>query len=466
MTNESVFVILLFVTLLFGRNEAFIFDRPSQIRSNPIPIISFGNSYSSSSYSSLTSLKLHRFNGGYDPASPLRWTPQEAAEFTIFHQGEPLYIGLQLRMAIQRWTGTDLAEFLTRLYLGQKVEAEQHSSRFPSLSPATLGEESKHRETKSRIVYEPRNVRTPKWKGLETREGVLALKELLKEALSPDTMDSREIARFAEVFLLKEYKWPNQNLNSTIGLTPINLLPKNNGTARKILFEGDSFYTQGHSRTIARILLWIRKERSTPFKWEDIVVMVTLLEHEHKEARPMQLKDFYETLVAHIPLTTKEKTRMVERLALGGWSSSDIPKFMAMILPEDSQKVNTTMLEDGLFRDIPSAAERDAQNERVSSDDDDDENEEDDQFRLETTEEQVLLVSRLKRATLSLRSEYDQLVQSYWKQLERPNGKKNLAKDNKRNSKRGNDASRSSAGNAVIISQTARDRPLDRLTML
>jgi hypothetical protein len=453
MISESVYPI--FVALLIGRSQAFFSVAPSQRRTKVLPLVSIGRPQNSSfSSSSVTILKLHQFNGGYDPASPLTWTPQQAAEFTMFHQGEPMYIGLQLRTAIKRWTGTDLAEFLTRLYLGQKVEPEQQSYRSSSLSPATIGEESKHRETKSKIVYEPQNVRTPQWRGLETREGVLALKELLKEALSPDTMDPREIARFAEAFLLKEYKWPNQRINPIMGFTTNKFPRSNNNTmVPEIAFEHDSFYSRGHSKIIARIILWIRKERSVPFKWEDIVAMVTLLEHEQKEARAMQLTDFYETLVAHIPLTTKDKTRMVERLALGGWSSSDIPKFIAKILPDEERNTDHTLLEDGSFGDIPSATERDTRNNDNASRHDN-QNEESDRSSLGAIEDQVLLVSTLKRATLSLRSEYDQLVQSYWKQLERPNAKKKLQKDNKRNSKRGTGATKASPSNALLISHT------------
>eukprot|EP00536_Pseudo-nitzschia_multiseries_P019426 jgi/Psemu1/60704/gm1.60704_g len=117
-----------------------------------------------------TRLHYHLFNGGYNPASPLTWTPQEAAEFTIFHDGSPEHAGMQLRTAVQHWTGTDLAEFLTRLYLGH-LEADSDNAINNSI--INNSEEIK----KKKIVYEPQNVRSPKWKGLESREGILALKD-------------------------------------------------------------------------------------------------------------------------------------------------------------------------------------------------------------------------------------------------------------------------------------------------
>jgi hypothetical protein len=431
MRNRSV--VALVVAVIFGRNAAFIFDKTRSAQrcrlpsSNliPYPLIS------------ANSLHAHRFNGGYDPASPLTWSPQQAAEFTIFHQGEPKYIGLQLRMAIQHWTGTELAEFLTRLYLGQIVEEKQQPVRSSS-SPWTFGEESRHVEVKKKLVYEPQNVRAPQWKGLETREGILALKDLLKEALSTDTLRSREIARFAESFLLKEYKWPSRRIKETNG-TPANKqqMMKNN-TVPAIVFENDSFYTCGHAKTLARILWWIRKEKSSSFEWDDFVDMLTLPEHESKETAPLQLVEFYQTLVSHTPLSTMEKTQMVGRMALGGWSASEIPRFVTKILPDDAKSGNATFTEDDSFTDMPSAA--DVASQQDNKNEKKDKKEIDDQSILDATEEQVLLVSTLKRATLSVRSEYDQLVQSYWKQVEIPNSKKSPAKDTGRRSRTIKDA--------------------------
>ena len=292
-----------------------------------------------------TELNPHRFNGGYDPSSPLAWTPLQAAEFTIFHDGTPHHAGMQLKSTIQHWGGADLAEFLTRLYLGDLVN-----------DTASDG----HRNGK-KVVYEPRNVRTPQWEGLETREGILALKDLLKESLSKESLSAQEVARFAEAFLLKDYRWP----------VP---LPESNATSlaecysnlrsAKIEFENDSFYGLGHSRTIARVLLAIRKERGyNEFNSNDIALMVTLPEHGDKgrEEIPMQMIDFFRTVSAYTSLTAKDKAKIVQRMAMSGWLSGGIPNFMAELLPDESLSENHSVDEiwksqGDAFLDFPTKA--------------------------------------------------------------------------------------------------------------
>ena len=292
----------------------------------------------------------HRFNGGYDAASPLTWTPQQAAEFTIFHDGTPQHAGMQLKSTIQHWHGDDLAQFLTRLYLGQLED------------DTTTNEGEGHRSGK-KVVYEPKNVRNPRWKGLETREGILALKDLLKESLSKEALSAQEIARFAESFLLKDYRWPLP-------------MPKANATSanetlaeiiskpRKIEFENDSFYSLGHSRTIARILLAIRRERGyDEFNWNDIALMVTLPEKrdEDREETPMQMIDFFRTITAYTSLTAADKAMIVQRMAMSGWLSKSIPNFMAKLLPEETLTENHSVdeiwrLQGDAFLDFPSEA--------------------------------------------------------------------------------------------------------------
>ena len=235
--------------------------------------IGFESPLSRVSYcSASTRLYPHRFNGGYDPSSPLTWTPQQAAEFTIFHHGSPEYIGMQLRSTIQHWSGKDLAEFLTRLYLGQPLAEQQtqigqqtSSTSSPwSSFVVTHNHRGDRQENTKKLRYEPNNVRTPQWKGLDSREGILALQSLLKEALSYDVLDPQEIARFAEAFLLKEYKWPKQGMEQTQTSTNNMTYSKQEKKDQKlmILFEQDSFYSRGHAKTLARVLWSVQKTSS------------------------------------------------------------------------------------------------------------------------------------------------------------------------------------------------------------
>jgi len=337
-----------------------------------------------------TRVNLHRFNGGYDPESPLTWTPKQAAEFTIFHEGSPQYAGMQLKTAIKHWSGENLAEFLTRLYLGQKVSSNDN--------------DIDHNNRKE-LVYEPQNVRSPQWKGLNTREGIFALKDLLKEALSKESLSAREISRFAQEFFLKEYKWPSKNLQLTTS----------NSSQSEVVFENDSFYTLGHARTLARIIWSVRKERNFDFTWEDIVLMVTLPEKNDKdrETTPFQLIEFFQTIASGTPLTAKDKANIVKRMAMSGWCAGSIPRFMAELLPVETMNQNHTVSEIGIavgnsFLDFPSALEEKK----------DDEQEKKIGIIGGTDEGQSL-----KSAKEIVQSEYEELVQSYWKKVEVPTPK-------------------------------------------
>jgi hypothetical protein len=365
-----------------------------------------------------TSLHPHRFNGGYDPASPLTWTPKAAAEFTIFHESPstPEFIGMQLRTAIQHWSGTDLAEFLTRLYLGERAEPVAYP-KIADPSPWSMGQESKIQlPQQNKLVYEPENVRAPRWKGLKTREGILALKVLLKEAVSMDTLEAKEVARFAEAFLLKEYKWPTRREDKE----------------GEIVFEQDSFYTQGHAKTLARLFWSIRKEKASAYDHNDFVAMVTLPEKEKKETAALQLEEFFQTLMAQASLTEEDKATMVQRLAIGGWSPSAIPKFTVLAGLSSKATKNSTALEiavaDDSFLDFPSAhdAQKKTDGKKVTKDVVEEIIEKlgDNSTDLVLSEEQVLLSSQLRRARATISLEYDKLVNSYWKQVEIPNQKK------------------------------------------
>jgi hypothetical protein len=368
-----------------------------------------------------TELHLHRFNGGYDPASPLTWTPQQAAEFTIFHEGTPQHAGMQLKTTIQHWTGTDVAEFLTRLYLGQLANDNITNN------DDGIGIQS----TTKKVVYEPKNVRTPQWEGLDTREGVFALKDLLKEALSKEALSAQEVSRFAEAFLLKDYRWPSQiqksnsDSNST---TSIGASILSNSQAGEVVFEDDSFYSLGHARTIARVLLAVRKERGyDDFTWSDIIVMVTLPEQrdEEREAIPMKMIEFLRTISACIALTATDKANIVRGMAMSGWLSASIPKFMAELLPAETMSEDHSVdpihaFQGDSFFDFPTAAtvsEANAKKEKKNT------------SAIDIAVAKVAkVVGKKDRSTTSPKqarsskdivgSEYEDLVQSYWKKVE------------------------------------------------
>ena len=366
-----------------------------------------------------TELHPHRFNGGYSPASPLTWTPQQAAEFTIFHEGIPQDAGMQLRSTIQHWGGADLAEFLTRLYLGQVAT---DATNCAEVSKST-----------QKMVYEPQNVRSLQWEGLETREGVFALKDLLREALSKESLSAQEISRFAEEFLLKEYRWPTrvQKSNSTVTSTS-----SSKSQLGEIVFEHDSFYSLGHAKTIARVLLAVRKERGyDEFNSNDIASMVTLPERrdEDREVIPMKMIEFLRTVSSYTSLTAADKANIVSRMAISGWLSASIAKFMAELFPAETLSENHSVdeiwkLQGDAFFDFPTtatAAEKDSKKEKI------------DFSSIDIAVAKVAKAIGKNKSSLSSRrkdtakdknvqeNEYEKLVQSYWKKVEVAPGLKN-----------------------------------------
>lgn len=340
-----------------------------------------------SSPPSLTILHPHRFNGGYDPSTPLTWTPQQAAMFVMFHHGEPKYAGLQLKTAIQHWSGFDLAEFLTRLYLGQPCSSNG----------------SNLQEQERQVMYEPQNVRSPQWKGLETREGIVALKDLLTAALAEETLQAREVARFADAFLLKEYKWPAPRRSPDENEHEVGY--SNDGTTTKegvVAFECDSFDSQGHSVALAHVL-WAARQESmgTPYTWDDIVGMTTLPELEDKEAMPMQLTDFFKTLIALMPMSAADRASMVQGMALGGWEAANLSTFMAKMFPSELGD------DDDERSSITNWSFLHSNNIIID---------EEDYSTIEETRQKI----SARTAQNDMQSEFDQLVQDYWKRTEIP----------------------------------------------
>jgi hypothetical protein len=427
MNSFSTIVVLLLGTNQSSSSAFLLRDRegPGQIR-----ILNKHSCPSSSSSSGTIVLNVHRFNGGYDPSSPLTWTPQQAAEFAIFHEGTPHHAGMQLRTAIQHWRGDDLAEFLTRLYLGKERQQQVQ----PSLqSNHNHNDDDYHNNNHQRsLVYEPQHVRAPQWWGLETREGLVALKSLLSEALSNDTLQPREVARFAESFLLKEYKWPSDQPWDDATGTTTNAPPQ-------VVFEQDSFYSRGHGVALAHVLWSVRRQRygDPAFTPDDIVDMVTLPEREDKESTSLQMKEFFQTLARKIVLAEADKTRIVQRLAIGGWGPASIPQFVTTILDRNPRTVSQGHYsgESSEFSDYPSQLDDESQINNNKNNNDITMNEwneiEQQQFNdhnvgdytATAVDDQVVLgysKNRNEQARDSVRKEYDQLVQEYWKRVEVP----------------------------------------------
>ena len=344
---------------------------------------------------SSTVLFPHRFNGGYDASAPLTWTPQQAAEFVMFHPcEEPKYVGQQLRPAIQHWSGFDLAEFLTRLYLGDPRDD----------SDETGGSDSSVRGQGRSVVYEPQNVRSPKWNGLHTKEGISALTELLKEALSSETLDPREISRFAEEFFLKEYKWPVSQTHPDDGINNDQQVPIGMAMSPVVEFESDSFYSLGHSVTFAHVL-WVARKSclGVGMTWDDLVAMITLPEFDKKDVVPMQMIDFYKTISSLMHLTNKDRASLVNGMAIGGWEASNIPIFVSQILPLDfdDQSAMDAALDEWRF-----LHEDGVRPERASP------------------LKETITFDRKPKSTSQMfqgtESEFDELVQEYWSRTEIP----------------------------------------------
>jgi len=248
-------------------------------------------------YHTAIPLRAHyQFNGGYDASKAgISWNPMQAAEFVIWHSGSAEAAGRQLQPLIQHWTGTDVGEFLTRLYLGEADRAE------------------------SKLTFESRNVRTPQWKGLD-EDGRTALRELLQVCLPTKVLEAAEIARFAEAFLLKEHTWPA----SAVGDKDTN----------KAKLEKDSFATLGHTAAIAKLIGELRLEKHGEFTADDVLEMVSLPEIDVQDSKLLKMHDFF--FHVGIRLTPMEKIDIVQGMAKGGWGPANIAKFVSNIeeIPE------------------------------------------------------------------------------------------------------------------------------------
>ena len=235
-------------------------------------------------------------NGSNDPGPPVNvsWNPWQAAEFIIWHPNDDSQeAGRQLAPMIVHWSGKEVAEFLTRIYLGEK-----HVSL-------------------RKIVYESKNVRRPQWFGLDNDHGLRQLTALLMKALPDGVLTPREIVSCARMFLLKYHSWPadfkiygvNQHL------------------------EGDTFATRGHSADIAQVLGSVRKQRIGEFSAQDVVTMVSLAPEERydedKKNEILALADFFANL--GIKLTATDKVNVVHGMAIGGWTPSNIAKLVGQI---------------------------------------------------------------------------------------------------------------------------------------
>mmetsp|Transcript_3131 Transcript_3131/g.4413 ORF Transcript_3131/g.4413 Transcript_3131/m.4413 type:complete len:396 (-) Transcript_3131:137-1324(-) len=252
-------------------------------------IISNSNSNSgSSSYTTL--LNQHHQFSGFDAgrSAEVSWTPSEAAEFVIWHVGEPSQAGMQLSPMIRGWSGIDVGEFLTRLFLGEVDDDEK------------------------RISFCPSNVREPKWKGLD-EEGNEAMKDLLLAALPNDVLSAAELARCGQSFLLKEHRWPSV---------------AKDGEAAKGEYEMDSFASMGYSADFAKTLGSVRRERMDEFTPKDVVEMLSLREHD-KDSGYFRLSEFWANL--GIKMTPGEKVETVEGMALSGWAPSNIAQFIGVV---------------------------------------------------------------------------------------------------------------------------------------
>lgn len=201
-----------------------------------------------------------------------RWNPAQASEFLTWHIEDAEKAGLQLAPLIKEWSGSDVGEFLTRMYLGE-VNQEEYT-----------------------ISYHPSNVRNPQWRGLG-EDGLRYLALFMMKALPTKALTPREVTRFADYFLLKEHKWPATKSEG-------NRIPVDDA------FESDSFAGRGHSADIARVIGYIRKERLGDFSSDDVIALLTLPEEEDKNRLLLRLNDFFGNI--GIKLTSMEKIMTVE----------------------------------------------------------------------------------------------------------------------------------------------------------
>jgi hypothetical protein len=299
---------LLFSTALLALSvQAFQFQ-PISPRLTSISSSSSSSTSLSASSSSSSPSKPHQFNGGYDASAvpSAKWNPREASEFVLWHMSDDYEeVGRQLQPLIQTWSGKDLGEFLSRLYLGE-IDTNEFE-----------------------IKFESRHVRTPQWKGLDTPEGVLSLKCLLRTALPDDLLkEPIEMARVAEVFLWKERTWPTDSSGSG-------------------QLERDSFANQGYTGVIVQIWMELREERGRKrhflYSSDDVLEMVPAPSKEDWGA--IQLKGMQDFFVQMgIRLAPSCKIALVQGMATGGWNPGKIAKFVSNIpeIAEDVKRIRVT----------------------------------------------------------------------------------------------------------------------------
>ena len=255
-------------------------------------------------------------NVGKDGISA-RWNPEQAAEFVTWNVQGPEKAASQIAPMIKNWSGNDVGEFLTRMYLGE-IDEERYT-----------------------IAYHPSNVRNPQWIGLdnndngtkddddddddkeEDRDGIDILTSFFFKALPTESLLPEEITKFATYFLLKEHRWPSK-IKTTRG-NKKNESENNNNNNES--FESDSFQQRGHASTIARIIGHVRNERLGYLTPEDVIAMVgtTIGEEEKQNNRvvyDLPLIEFYSNL--GIKLTSMEKIIVVEGLANAGHFSPGV----------------------------------------------------------------------------------------------------------------------------------------------
>ena len=157
---------------------------------------------------------------------------------------------------VKNWSGSDVGEFMTRLYLGEINEEE------------------------FTVNYCPSNVRNPRWKGLDEK-GLKALEDLLMAAVPNEALNPQDLLSCAESFLLKEHRWPSD---------------KENSTATKTSFEDDSFGNLGYNADIAKVLASVRRSRIGSLSAQDVVAMATLPENDERDQAYVKLATFYENI--------------------------------------------------------------------------------------------------------------------------------------------------------------------------
>ena len=410
-----------------------------------------------SRFSSSSVLHLHhQFNGGYNPSNlAVQWTPLQAAEFVLWqhneddaqkgntnmdpaqvmvdndHATDDYYydVGRQLAPLIQHWSGTQVGEFLTRLYLGQKKKLDSSTN-----------------SSEMKLTFESKQVRNPQWMGLTTAKGFHALQDLLEAALPDRVLEHpAEIARFAESFLLKEHTWPKEdneldetsnkrllpslsnvsekedneeedneekvkqqklkkrlnglptvsldeyvgvdfdNGSSTTSAIPMTPIERRKPT---IALERDSFASLGHAANMGKLWGQLRKTRldsrtnnnndqtsnNTIMTVKDVLAMVVLPEQDaaktEAQAGFLRLHDFWQHL--GVQLTADDKITLVHGMAKGGWGPAPIAKFVSNIpqakpVPAEVVNENVPLLQAGFQETVTAEVEEVAKEEADSS---------------------------------------------------------------------------------------------------